>query len=385
MVGRVWVVAGASLAAMLSVGASTASAAVSASHLPLPHLLVPRLSGIALPQVRPLPSLVSSNGSFGMSALSSGPVAVTVNGITYQMRVAAFGFSDPYTPPVEVDVGLGRLTRSAGAVVAVQAHDYAFAPVSGVTFTHDAALSTATLDTGTGIPGSEIDLTFSAVAHSSFPCTLLGGGKGTFQEATGRLSARTFTLATGTTPFFGDITTAPTAATFVSDPGCAGSTGGSGGPGGSRHLPCSGRETIDAQTGYGVWFAEVGFGGRHAAVGAFRVPVHSPTSYVAHFGVGLEPATDLPQPWHSSTGASAGILSTGNPLVTGAARFVSHHPPQVSAGHLCSYGKYTHRFTAYRYAGALVPAASPLAMLFDTGTIALRGQAATMVIRRYTS
>ena len=99
---------------------------------------------------------------------------------------------------------------------------YGYAPIGGLHLTANAALTSARVRTGTSIAPSAIDLHFHAVGPvEQSSCTLVGGGHGVFQVATGTVAATTFAIATGTTPFFGTITTVPATATAVHDPGCA--------------------------------------------------------------------------------------------------------------------------------------------------------------------
>jgi hypothetical protein len=314
------------------------------------------------------------------------PTPLLVNGVTYQLSMDASTTTDQFGSPPSLEIGLGRLTTASGRITALQEHVYGFSSTS-MTMTADQALASLHLDTNASFTPTEVDTTFTPVATNSSRCTLFTGGQGTVTRAVGSLASTTFRVSTGTSPFFGTITTAPQSASAIADPGCisGGIFAGSSSPSHTFYFPCTGRETIATglQFGSTSWGAEVGFEGQNAYLFT-STGTTSVTETVAHFGVGLESASDMPAPEHSAGGASATLGTAGNPLFSGAAVFVSRHAPTVSAVRTCSYGRHLYHFIATRYVGGMSPAtASPLAALFDTGTFDYHGQTATLIIRRY--
>jgi hypothetical protein len=92
----------------------------------------------------------------------------------------------------------------------------------------------------------------------------------------------------------------------------------------------------------------------------------------------------MPRPERSGHGVVAKIGSSGNPMFSGSATFVSHRRPSVSKVRVCSVGRNLRRFVATRYRGTVSPDdGAPLTALFDTGEFALTGSPALLVTRRY--
>ncbi len=320
--------------------------------------------------------------------LDTRPVPLSINSLVYHLELSAFTATDQFGSPPEMDTALYRLSTTAGRVTGEQEHVYAFSSTD-MQMTASRGLSSLRLDTKAAFAPTKVDTTFTPVTSSSVGCALFTGGHGVFTQATGTLSSKTFRIHTGTSPFFGTITTAPLSAIAVADPGCSFGGGVISGSasGGVPYFPCSGRETIQAGSPFGIttWSAEVGFGGRHAYL-LTQTGTSSTITSTAHLAIGLENGSDMPLPRRSASGASATLETAGNPLFGGQAIFTSHHAPTVSAGHTCSYEGHLHRFVATRYSGSMAPVtARPLAALFDTGTFAYRSRAATLIVRHYVS
>jgi hypothetical protein len=279
-----------------------------------------------------------------------------------------------------MDVELDRLTTGGGMITGEQVHDYGYAPLSGLTLTANAGLTRAHLQTGTSIDPSAIDMRFQASGSvMQTPCKLVTGGRGTFQVATGTLSASTFKVATGTSPFFGDITAAPTTATVVHDPGCSTFVQAAN----VFRFPCTG-PTLQHSTLTTFWVSQLGFGrGRLVQVGDTESNPFGPTG-TSHLAIGLGPGTDMPMPLHTTgDGISVPVRTKDVPFMGGAAVFHATGKPHISPGHACVWERHTRHYTNVRYQGTLTPAASPLSVLFDTGTTAFREVHATLWVPRY--
>jgi hypothetical protein len=320
--------------------------------------------------------------------LDTRPMPLAVNGVVYQMAMSAFTVTDQFGLPPQLQIGLSRVSMTSGRITGEQFHAYGFSS-TGMTMTASQGLANLHVDTNASFSPTEVDSIFTPVATSSQKCTLYTGGQGTSTRAVGSLASTTFRVATGTSPFFGTITTAPTSASAFADPGCISGGGSIGGSSASHtfYFPCSGRETIQAGSLFGAtsWAAGVGFGGQNAYLFT-QTGSTSTTTTVAHFAFGVESASDMPLPRHSAGGATATLGTAGNPLFGGASFFFSHHAPVVSPIRTCAYGGHLHHFVATRYVGGMSPVTtSPLAALFDTGTLDYHGQAASLVIRRYLS
>ena len=102
------------------------------------------------------------------------------------------------------------------------------------------------------------------------------------------------------------------------------------------------------------WQASVGYGGARAFLGA-QTESSTTTNLVGHFAVALQSATVMPRPHRSAHGAVAKIGTSGNPMFSGSATFVSHRRPSVSRVRVCSVGRNLRRFVATRYRGTLSP------------------------------
>jgi hypothetical protein len=376
-------VAGAALAAS---GAPAAAAA-----RPRAEMFTPRMLAAMAPKgglLHRMAALLPGAAAPSLTSLSlfSDPATVTVNGVSYRMSLSVDDLPAALDQPPQLAVQLDRLISAGGRLTGEQEHVYGYAPIGGLRFTANAALTSATVRTGTSIAPSAIDMHFHAVGSvEQTPCTLVGGGHGVFQAATGTLSAATFYIATGTTPFFGTITTVPATATVVHDPGCATFVQSAG----ARpvfHQPCTGRETIQQTTLTSVWFGELGFGGgRVTQLGLTESNPFGPAG-IDHLAVGIGGGTNMPRPVHTAGGGiRADVLTSGVPFMGGRARFTSTGRGRVSSGHTCTWERHTYHFTTTRYQGRLTSAGSPLQMLFDTGAEAVTPTKATLFVRKYSS
>ncbi len=236
--------------------------------------------------------------SLASLALFSDPTNVTVNGVTYRMVLSVQNLPAALDQPPELAVELDRTTSAGGRLTGEQAHVYGYAPIGGLDFHANAGLTRAQVTTGTSISPSAVDMRFHVSGTvEQAPCTLLGGGRGTFQAATGTLSAQTFRIATGTTPFFGTITTVPATATIVHDPGCSTFAAAARTARPTRrvfHFPCAGRETIQHASLTSVWSSERGFGGgRVTELGLVESNPFGPDG-VGHLAVGIGRGADMP-------------------------------------------------------------------------------------------
>jgi hypothetical protein len=318
--------------------------------------------------------------------LDTDPAPLSVGGLSYQMELSAFTVTDSFGSPPQMDLALWRLSRQNGRVTGEQEHVYGYSSTD-MTMTATTGLSRLQLNSHQSFPTTRVDTTFSPTTVESDRCRLSTGGRGTFSEAVGTLSAKRFRIGTGTSPFFGTITSEPQTAFALADPGCL-TGGGAIITSGSRvrfSAPCSGRETIQ----YGSPFAatslsaEVGFRGHNAYILA-ETGQSSVTTSVAHLAIGLEPASGMPAPAHSASGARAKLRTGQNPLFAGAARFVSTAAPSRSALHACTYERHIYHFRSLRYRGTLSPAGSPLQALFDTAPFPFAAGTATLVVRTFT-
>jgi hypothetical protein len=326
--------------------------------------------------------------SLASLTLFSDPANVTVNGVTYRMALSVQNLPAALDQPPELAVELDRTTSAGHRLTGEQAHVYGYAPIGGLHFHANAELTRARLTTGTSISPSAIDMRFHVTGTvEQTPCTLLGGGRGTFQAATGTLSAQTFRIATGTTPFFGTITTMPATATIVHDPGCsdfiASARVARPTPPVYR-FPCSGRETIQHASLTSVWSSERGFGGgRVTQFGLVESNPFGPAG-VDHLAVGIGRGADMPAPLHTRGGGiRASVSAAGVPFMGGRAVFSSKGGAHVSPGHTCVWERHIYRYTVTRYAGSLTAAGSPLQMLFDTGAVAATPTRATLYLRTF--
>jgi hypothetical protein len=321
----------------------------------------------------------ASTVSLASTLLFADPQDVTVNGVTYQMYLSAETAPAAFDEQPELDVELDRLTTGGGMITGEQDHLYGYAPLTGLDLTADAGLTKATLRTGTSIDPSAIDLHFHASgAVQETPCSLVAGGRGTFQVATGTLSAQTFKVATGTMPFFGDITTAPATATVVHDPGCGSFIQDAS----VFREPCTGA-TIQHASLTTFWFSQLGFGGgRVTQAGDTETNPFGPDG-ISHLAIGVGPGGDMTRPVHTGDGIRMVVRTAGVPFMGGRAVFTATGKPHVSPGHACTWERHTHHYTNVRYRGTLTPAASPLAVKFDTGAYTLGEVHATVWVPEY--
>ena len=376
-------------AAVVTAGASAASAATPAhvratrgAFRLFARTLPPGITTSILP-----PAIASAATSQTALQLFTNPVAVKTHGVTYQMSLGAFGQENAFGQPPQMEVGLSRVVRSKGRPTAEQDHVYGYS-ASGMTLSANSDLTRLHLDTGNLFSPTAVDTRFTQFSKATYPCRLIGGGRGAAIQANGTLSSNPFRIATGTSPFFGTITTAPKTAAAFSDPGCS-FIGGGGGQiifGGPQPLQtCQGRETIQSGSLFGssAWAMAVGFEGGKSLVLATHGS-SSQTEAVNHIAVSLQPGSGLQRAAVSTRGAMARVNTTGNPMFSGDAVFFSHHAPRVSSVQACVWERHVHHYRGYRYGGGMSPVASqPLTALFDTGSFPFHGRAATLTVRKY--
>jgi hypothetical protein len=332
--------------------------------------------------------------------MQTAPVSVVRNGVTNRMTLLLF--SDPAFGSASLDVTLGRAQADGRAF---QEHDYSFSPQSGIQFQYDRkTLETATLDTTTAINPSQIAGSFTATSVKSTTCRLYDGRMGTRLVARGTLSFSSFHVVTSTSPFFGTITTEPTHARIVKDPGCnVDVIFSSGAAAAVRAIP-----KVDAALGEPAYRerrdapcylnralgAKVGPGRVFGFEKAYRVPAIfdfalrraqvPPDESEFHAIDALGARSDLPKPVKVGPGRyEAEVRGQGGAFLSGAATFRSG-PPTVRAGFACRAGGRSRPFTRLTYRGTLEPPASPLVASFDTLPLALREDTpATYVVREY--
>ena len=313
-----------------------------------------------------------------------------INGKVYRMSLDAYTVTDSFGAAPELDVSLYRLTSANGQPVGEQDHMYSYISTD-VNMTADTGLTNLVFNTKHAFRPTRVNLAFTPTEAHSSSCTLFTGGHGTLTGAAGTLDAKSFRIHTGTSPFFGDIRTAPKQAFAFSDPGCENGeielAGTKTSVAHAYYEPCSGRESISAGSVFGLtqWEAEVGFGGKHAYLFS-QTGSMSTTQAQVHFAVGVQSSTGMPAPRHSRSGATATLNAQGNPEFGGQATFVSHFVPRTSSVQSCTYERHVHKFVATRYAGTLTPSSTnPFAVLFDTGAIDFQARSATLVLRRFIS
>jgi hypothetical protein len=379
----------AALAAVLAVGASTATASTSMA----PSL---RLRAQALERARILP-----RGFFSLTTviMQTAPVDVVRNGVTYRMGVTVFG--DPGFGS-SLDVGLSRIQADGRAF---QAHDYGFSPQSGISFHYDKkTLETASLDTTTAISPSQLTGSFTATSVKARQCRLYDGRMGTRLTAKGTMTWSAFDVVTSTAPFFGTIHTQPTAATIVKDPGCGfGIVFSSGAVNAVRAIPkvgsaiggaayrergvrpCFMNRALGAKVGPGRFFGfEKLYGEPEIFQLALRQRQVPPDESEFHVIEAFAGTSTLPKPAKVGPGRfEAAIHSEGGEFLNGSATFTSG-PPVVRTGLVCRAGPRIRHFERLTYRGTLEPAAPALVAAFDTLPLALReGTPATYVVRNY--
>lgn len=381
--------------------AATGTPASASAHSPRMRAFTPRLlpsialpAGLARRMARFQPH-AAAPVSLDSIELFADPQDVTVNGVGYQMYLGAFTQPAAFDQPPQLDVQLDRTTIGGGVLTGEQDHIYGYAPLTGLTLTADAGLTRAHLQTGTSIDPSAIDMRFHATDVEQTSCRLLTGGSGTFQYATGTLSATTFKIATGTTPFFGNITTTPMTATVVHDPGC-GSVSFGGASAVASHAranltaaradlfqePCTG-PTLAESNLTGFWLSQLGIHrGRVFQLGETSTNPFGPNG-ISHEAIGAGPGTSMGRLVHTAGGIREAVRTKGVAFMGGSAMFRSAAGPRVSPGHSCVFERHTYHYTNVRYQGTLTPAASPLAILFDTGAATIGEVHATLWVPRY--
>lgn len=322
--------------------------------------------------------------------MDTDPMPLAIGSVVYRMEMSAFTQTDTFGVPPTFEVSLARLSANGGQITGEQEHAYAYS-ATGMGMTATQGLTRLRLNTHKSVRPTRVNMLFKPTQAQSFKCTLFNGGTGITTEATGTLKAKTFRIATGTSPIFGTITTAPTKAFAFDDPGCGSPVGEgpllSATTYGAYHPTCVGRETIQAgnQFAQTSWLAEVGFGGRNAAM-LVQTSSTSVSRVQDHLAIGVESASDLPLAHHTETGATAVVQTEGNPLFGGSSYFFSHHAPTVSPVKTCTYEGHLHRFIATRYTGGMInTAGAPLAALFDTGTMDYVPRDAALTLRHYLS
>ncbi|HEX5248493.1 MAG TPA: hypothetical protein VFW14_02380 [Gaiellales bacterium] len=388
------------LTVAVAVLAATGASASASTQRPRMRAFTPRLlpsialpAGLARRMTHELPHAAAPL-SLDSIELFADPQAVTVNGITYQMYLDAYTEPAAFDQPPQLDVQLDRTTASRGAFVGEQDHLYDYAPLTGLTLTADAGLTHAHLQTGTSIDPSAIDMRFHATDVEQTSCHLITGGRGTFQYATGTLSASTFKIATGTVPFFGNITTSPVTATVVHDPGCGSIIFGAASTAAAHATanlnaaradlfqePCTG-PTLAESNLTGFWLSQLGIHrGRLFQLGQTSTNPFGPGA--SHFAIGIGSGTDMGLIVHSADGIHEAVRTKGVPFMGGSSMFRSTARPHVSPGHSCVFERHTYHYTNVRYQGTLTPAGSPLAILFDTGAATIGEVHATLWVPRY--
>lgn len=358
----------------------------------LPQVSLP--GALARRMSRLLPHATGSV-SLDSTELFADPQDITVNGRTYQMYLDVFTQSPAFGVAPQVDVQLDRTTARDGHLTGEQDHIYGYAPLTGLTLTTNPDLTRAHLRTRSSIDPSAIDMRFRATGSAEqLACSLITGGRGTFQFAGGSLSATTFTIATGTVPFFGDITTPPATATVVHDPGCGSfiSSGATAAVSRAHVLPtarasifrepCTG-PTLAHSTFTTYWLSQLGVR-RHrlAQLGQTTTNPFGPAG-TTHVAIGLGPGTDMGRIVRTAHGIHEAVRTRGVPFMGGSSIFHSTGEPHVSPGHSCTWERHTYRYTNVRYQGTLTPAGTPLAIRFDTGAEPIGKVHATLWVPRY--
>ena len=317
--------------------------------------------------------------------LFTDPVRMQVHGLNYRMSMFADTTVDQFGSVPELSVGFDRTSRGVrGRINGFQEHVYGFSSTDMV-MTADQGLAGLHIDTRRTFRPTRVDMNLVPDEVQSASCRLYFGGRGTQSVAEGTLDTTTFRIHTGTWPYFGTVTTAPQTGIAIADPGCiSGGVGGVGRAVRRYHEPCQGRESIASGSAFGFtsWQADVGYGGARAFLGA-QTERSTTTNLVGHFADALQSAAGMPRPHRSAHGAVAKIGTSGNPMFSGGATFVSHRRPSVSKVRVCSAGRTLRRYVATRHRGTLSPDGAPLTAMLDTGGYALERGSALLVIRSY--
>jgi hypothetical protein len=256
-----------------------------------------------------------------------------------------------------LDAFLGRGTNSHN-----QFHDYWW--LRPATLTYNPRTMAARMNAG-AISPSSIAMRFAPTHVYSHTCTLVGGGTGTYHRAIGRLRISSFRLVTNTSPVFGTIATPPRKAELLVDPGCRSSVVGF-----NAH-PCPAAEAIDAPgLARSEWIASTNAAGTRALIWSLSPSTTLTKEQHSHLTEDRVPATDLPPPTLSATGATATILTSGSVFSRGEGIFTSARAPRLVTGS-CTRSGVHHTYAASVYRGVLSPGITPLVALFDTGHIGL--------------
>jgi hypothetical protein len=387
--------------AALAASGAPASASTHGAHMRVRAFTPRLLPSVALPGAlahRMAGLLPHATGSVSLDSIElfTDPQDVTVNGVTYQMYLSAFTSPPAFDEAPELDVQLDRTTARGGDFTGEQDHIYGYAPLTGLTLTADADLTRAHLRTRTSIDPSAIDMRFRATgAAEQLPCVLITGGRGTLQIASGTLSASTFKISTGTTPFFGDITTPPATATVVHDPGCGRiiSTAGTASVPHANVLPNAAPATVYREPCIGptmahstfttFWLSQLGVH-RHrlVQVGETSTNPFGPDG-ISHLAIGLGPGADMGPIVHTAHGIHVAVRSKGVPFMGGSSIFRATGKPHVSPGHACTWERHTYHYTNVRYHGVLTPTGTPLSVMFDTGAEKFGPVHATLWVPQY--
>lgn len=196
--------------------------------------------------------------------LRTDPIDVTAGPVTYSMQFRYY--QQPSVPGGGREIAV-RFTRSAPGKPNVQWHEYEYAPGSALTFTYNhQTLSRAALATGDSVAPSTFAMTYTAVHQHSSSCTLTNGQPGTLVRTNGRLAVSGFKLVSGTKPVFSTVTTRPTYASLVFDPGCDQYFG--------PRRRCVGTEEVEAGSAYKFWDFSADYGGSVAYQELFQLSRH---------------------------------------------------------------------------------------------------------------
>ena len=304
---------------------------------------------------------VSSGAGMPIAAeLITDPIWVTIQGVSYQMQMYAVHFYGKGAPPPDVEV---QLIRQDGTDTQWHLYDFSKPGVNNFTSPKDSVASAA-ISFGTNFGKSRVESAFTQQTPATdTPCKTFDGTKGTEVAADGTISSTQFALATGTTPFFGTITTPPLTGTMFLDPGCIGKRVPEGCPPNGFTELQAGRRTEFA-------FATDGSQVEELTGTGTRTQAHEVDSYPL-------PASDFTAKL-TPTGAKATIRTGGNPFMEGTAVFTTPGAPQSLGPFRCHVGGVMHHYTVTQYTGMLGPGPKPFLALFDTGMLQLTSQRAAL-------
>jgi hypothetical protein len=199
--------------ALTALAATGAPASAAAQHART-HAVTPRLlpsvalpSGLARRIDRFLPHATTPL-SLDSTELFADPQGVTVNGVTYEMFLSRFTSPPAFDQPPKLTVHVDRTASTGVMFTGEQDHTYSYAPLTGLTLTKTAGLTRAHLRTGTSIDPSAMDVRFHATAPvMQTPCSLVTGGRGTFQVAPRPRPSPSSSASAASSPY-GDLTSA---------------------------------------------------------------------------------------------------------------------------------------------------------------------------------